>query len=210
MKYTFKGVLITILIICSYQLSARKIDDNGMNKSPKVLIIGLQDNVSSNYYYDEMISEQTGIQVDSIDWHYNNVISRNLQSAAKKHSFQVINSAEMLVNDHILSKIEIIGEKEIFSSNIQDIPEEEYKNLMEKLKADYLLIINQHYLKWQEEPMRTVFHMISYSLFDKNKKEIYNGNEYFTSMNLETIKKLENISRRTSSKIANQVQKSIK
>ena len=38
--------------------------------------------------------------------------------------------------------------------------------------------------------LRTLFHIVSYTLFDKDKNEVYRGNNFFTCMNLENPDKL--------------------
>lgn len=57
------------------------------------------------------------------------------------------------------------------------------------------------------KPLRTLFHITSYSLFDKNQKEVTRGNNYFTSMNLESKDKLSKDSRKSSSKIVSTIVK---
>ena len=75
--------------------------------------------------------------------------------------------------------------------------------------GDYVLFLNKHYLKWQDTPLRTLFHFVSYSLYDRNLHEVTKGNNYFTCMNLEKEAKLSKASRKSSSKIASEIIKSI-
>ena len=86
---------------------------------------------------------------------------------------------------------------------------EEMREIMSETDADYLLVLNQHYLKWQEQPLRTLFHIVSYSLFDKDKNEIISDNNFFTSMNLEEPNKIRKISKKSSVKIASNVIKAL-
>ena len=84
-----------------------------------------------------------------------------------------------------------------------------YEQLIKDTDSDYVLFLNQHYLKWQEKPLRTLFHITSYSLFDKNQQEVTRGNHYFTSMNLESKDKLSKDSRKSSSKIVSTIVKNL-
>ena len=89
------------------------------------------------------------------------------------------------------------------------MPTEELQKVLDNADADYLLVLNQHYLKWQDQPLRTLFHIVSYTLFDKDKNEVYRGNNFFTCMNLENPDKLRKSSRKSSSKIASTIIKTL-
>lgn len=174
----------------------------------KVLIVGLNDNVKSNYYVDNMIVEETGIQADSIDQEYNGIISRNIAAAADGNCTFVPGN-----NDHsydeLIGKISVTGEGEDCNSNLSAISAAELQTALQHADASYLLVLNQHYLKWQKEPMHTVFHIVSYTLYDKDRKQVLSGNQYFTTISLEKPEKLAQLSRKSTSRIASSVTKSL-
>jgi len=170
----------------------------------QVLIIGLNDNVKSNYYYDEMIAEATGMKADSIDQQYNSIISQNIVAAAANSSCKFI-----AADDPIAEKIGVNGEAENCKADLSGISTEELKQALDKAQAEYLLVLNRHYLKWQDQPMRTIFHIVCYTLYDKDKKQVYSGSQYFTSMDLESPKRLMQLSRKSSAKIASAIAGSI-
>lgn len=174
----------------------------------QVLIVGLNDNVKSNYYYKGMIAEETGMQVDSIDQQYNFIISQNIAAAANG-SCKFISGSEDHSYDELVNKIAVTGEGESCHSNLSNITATELQAALNHAHANYLLVLNQHYLKWQEEPMRTVFHMVSYTLYDKDKKQVLSGNQYFTSMSLEKPDKIMQMSRKSTSKIASSIARSL-
>ena len=80
---------------------------------------------------------------------------------------------------------------------------------MEEADGDYLLILNRHYLKWQDQPLRTLFHFVSYSLYDREKNEITHGTNYFTCMKPEGVKQFRKSSKKSSSKIASAIIRNI-
>jgi hypothetical protein len=210
MKTNRLFLLIIILMNAPLTMWGKKEKSVQGNQQPaQILIIGLDDNVKSNYYYDDLIAEQTGMKVDSIDQQYNAIIAGNI-IAASENSFCKFTTGDKDVHcDRISGKIKVAGEGEQCASNLADITAEELQATLKEAHADYLLVLNQHYLKWQEEPMRTVFHMISYTLFDKDKKQVLSGNQYFTSMNLEAPEKVMQLSRKTTSKIASSIARSL-
>ncbi len=174
----------------------------------QILILGLKDNVKSNYYVKDMISEETGIWVDSIDLQFNHIIAHNIENFTDKSTCVFIRpDTERFAS--ICNKISVSGEGENSSSDLSHVSREDLQEVLDQADADYLLVLNQHYLKWQEEPMRTVFHIVSYTLYNKDKERVYSGNQYFTSMKLENADKIKQLSRKSATRIASAVAKVI-
>ena len=214
MRKLFNVQVIIMLLFAqgiSVTVSAKgsKKEENGDYHAKQILIVGLHDNVKSNYFYNGMIAEETGMQADHIDREYNSIIAENIAAAVKDGGCRFIPATENLVNGQVLNEIKVNGESEDSYSDLSSVPTEELQKVLNNAGADYLLVLNQHYLKWQEQPLRTLFHIVSYTLFDKDKKEIYRGNNYFTCMNLENPDKVRKISRKSTSKIASSIIKTL-
>lgn len=201
--------LLLLMIVPLLSWSKKEVTGKSAEAQAQVLIVGLNDNVKSNYYFKEQIAEETGIQADSIVQQYNDIISRNIMAASANSACTFIPAGKDDSYAELVDKIEVTGEGEDCNSNLSRLSTEELQTALEHAHADYLLVLNQHYLKWQQQPMRTVFHMVSYTLYDKNKKPVLSGNQYFTSMNLEKPERIAQISRKSSSKIASSVAKSL-
>lgn len=204
-------ILLTVLnlvFVAASQAKGKGKEDSDIS-GKQVLMLGLADNVKSNYFPKVMISEETGIVENRIDSEYNAIIMENIRTSAKGGcKFIPVPAGETPVNKW-MELIKVTGEGDACYSDVSQVPGEEYRNVLDTAGADYLLVLNQHYLKWQEVPMRTLFHIVSYTLFDKDKNEVYRGNGYFASMNLEQPGKLKKISEKTSSRIASAVTKTI-
>lgn len=174
-----------------------------------VLMLGLNDNVKSNFYKGR-ITNETGIAANMIDKEYNVIIMENIM-ASSNGVYKFIPASAVETSAHKWTNlIKTNGEGDESYSDISLVPSDEYRNALDMAGAEYLLVLNQHYLKWQDKPMRTLFHIVSYTLFDKDKNEIYRGNNYFTSMNLEPPDKLRKTSSKTSSRIASTIISQIK
>lgn len=212
MKTTiFKGIIFGLSVL-GLSLSANAedyVNENSNVSTKKVLVIGL-DNVNSNYFPQSMITEETGIPTDSISYTYNKIITNNIIQSNKDKDYTFVSPVVSSEINEIIDDIQLKGEEEERYIDLSSIDNNEYHRLIDASNADYVLFLNQHYLKWQEKPLRTLFHFVSYSLYDKNQKEITKGNNYFTCMNLEKADKLSKASRKSSSKIASIVIKSIK
>ena len=214
MKTTFvKSIILGLFAMAS--ITAVQAEEAGKEAagkanatSVKVLVVGL-DNVSSNYFPESMITEETGIPEDSIGDTYNRIITDNIIQTNKSKEFTFISSENFSDTEQLLVEVKMSGENEESYADVEQIDHKNYKQLMDEAHADYVLFLNQHYLKWQEKPLRTLFHFVSYSLYDKNQQEVTKGNNYFTCMNLEKADKLSKASRKSSSKIASTIIKSI-
>ena len=212
MKTKIVKCIIFGLAVLGLALSANAedyVNENSKVSTKKVLVIG-QDNVNSNYFPQSMITEETGIPTDSISYTYNKIITNNIIQSNKDKDYTFVSPVVSSEINEIIDDIQLKGEEEERYIDLSSIDNNEYHRLIDASNADYVLFLNQHYLKWQEKPLRTLFHFVSYSLYDKNQKEITKGNNYFTCMNLEKADKLSKASRKSSSKIASTVIKSIK
>lgn len=209
MKNTILFTTSLLLIHATLISWDKKNDPADDAREAKVLIVGLNDNVKSNYYYNEQIASETGMKTDSIDQQYNDIIARNIAGATISSPCKFVSGNSDPGYEQLIGKIEVKGEGESCTSSLSNISAEELQQVLAHAHADYLLVLNQHYLKWQEQPMRTVFHMVSYTLYNKEKKQLYSGNQYFTTMNLETPDKIMQLSRKSSAKIASSIARSL-
>lgn len=179
------------------------------NEQPviKVVIVGLTDNVRSNYFPNVMISEQTGIPADSIDYAYNQTIAQNILSASARGPISYVLPDD---NTELSELISSVGLKiEDAKATVTSIDHELYDHLLQSCDADYVLFLNQHYLKWQEKPMMTLFHITSYSLYDSKGQEVVSDSNNFTSMSLEDRARLTKDARKCGSNIAATIKKKI-
>lgn len=202
------GLIASLTIEAKDNKHAKESKENSVH-SPQILIVGLEDNVKSNYFYNGMIAEETGMEAESIDREYNHIIAENIAESLKNGKCRFITAEDKSLDKKMINGIKVTGEEEACSSDLSSIPAEDFRKTLDEANADYLLVLNRHYLKWQEEPFRTLFHIVSYSLFDKEKNEVYSGNNFFTCMDLEQPSKLKKSSRKVSSKIATSVLKSL-
>lgn len=203
------GLMLALSVNMPVWASKKNGDDNLNRSVVKILIVGLPDNVNSNYYPKSFITEETGIAADSIDYTYNHVIADNIIDENKNKDCEFVSSETLQGIGNLVNEIRLNGEDEEKYADLSQIDNEAYTRLLDVTHTDYVLFLNQHYLKWQEKPLRTLFHIVSYSLYDKNKCEVTRGNNFFTSMNLEPEDRLSKSSRKSSSKIASNIAKTI-
>ena len=213
MKRLFRLRFITacmLLVSIPMIASSKKSKEEGGNYNAKqVLVVGLHDNVKSNYFYNGLIAEETGIKADSIVPTYNRIIAENIAEASKENGYRFIPAADAQVSGQVLNEIKVNGESEESYADLSAVSTDEFRKVLDNADADYMLVLNQHYLKWQEQPLRTLFHIVSYTVFDKDKKEVCRGNNYFTCMNLENADKMRKVSRKSSSKIASSISRTL-
>jgi hypothetical protein len=204
-------LMLLTTLSCVFIITSQAATGEGNNNLPakNVLMLGLPDNVRSNYFSKITINEKMCVKENMADKEYNAIIMENIMASANGVCKFIPACAETSDSDWV-SKIRVEGEADKCYSDVSMVPSDEYRNVLDMAEAEYLLVLNQHYLKWQEKPMITLFHIVSYTLFDKDQNEVYRGNGYFSSMNLETPDKLRKISSRTSSRIASTITNQIK
>ena len=212
MKRSFRFRLLNLLFLCGLCVNtsfAEKLSEGDGVQPKQVLIVGLKDNVRSNYFYKGMIAEETGMQADSVDFIYNHIIAEIIAGNTKNKAYKFVLANENSIPADFFEEVKINENEEECASDLSSVPLDEMRKIMNDADADYLLVLNQHYLKWQDQPLRTLFHIVSYSLFDKDKKEIITGNNFFTCMNLEEPNKIRKMSKKSSVKIASNVIKAL-
>lgn len=173
-----------------------------------VLIISATNNIKSNHYYDDLIAKEIGVQVDSLDFYFNGEVKRNLiaNEPSKMHFVTTISNEDLAL---LNQQLEIIGEGESSEASIDHISLTSYQTMLNKANTNYLLVINQHYLKKIDETMNTVYHIISYTLFDKDKQKVNSATQYYATMKLENVKVMVPLIKKTTSKIALKLNKSM-
>lgn len=207
--FIFGLTLLTVVSFAAPSIDKDVAGDNGNSTLIKVLVVALPNNVCSNYFPNSMITEATGIPTDSIDLIYNQVIAHNIIAANKDKKYKFIFPHVTTYISKLVNEVKLQGNEEEKYADLSKVDYSSYKLLMKETGSDYVLFLNQHYLKWQETPLHTLFHITSYSLYDKNRSEVTHGNNYFTSMNLENKDRLNKDCRKSSSKIASNIVKSI-
>ena len=80
MKICLKSIVLTALLItvAALQIEAKENKSENKPNLKKILILGLKDNIKSDYYYKELIAEESGIPQDSLEVVFNRTIAGNI------------------------------------------------------------------------------------------------------------------------------------
>ncbi len=205
MKHLKSAIASALIIITgvSSPMSAKENKTEKTQSLKKILILGLNDNIKSDYYYKELIAEESGIPTDSLELVFNNTIASNIaQSRIDFTTPQELGKCAEVINS-----IRVKGEQENCTSDLSRVDNQCFSSLLKNAGADYVLILNRHYLKKQEEPFNTLFYFVSYSLYNKDKQELLNGSNYFTAMRIESAEAMRKASRKSADKIATSILK---
>ena len=108
MERLFKIRIFTVMFFLAVA-SSKKEGDNYHAK--QILIVGLHDNVKSNYFYNGMIAEETGMKADSIDQTYNTIIAENIAASVKNGDCKFIPANATQVTGQVLNEIKVNGER---------------------------------------------------------------------------------------------------
>lgn len=187
--------------------------DANSAKQHRILVVGIKDNVKSNYFDVDILSEDSKIAADSICYIYNKVIGQNLSAIARKEkSPYMFVSSEGLKDEcsSLLQQVSLTGEEDKISADLASVSGDQLKQLLDKAGAAYLLVLDAHYLRYQEVPFKTIFHYVNYSLYDAEKQRLAEGSNYFTSINPQTEAQMLKSSRKSTAKMVDLVEHTLK
>lgn len=140
-KKTFaKGSLLmmTMLVSSNMMAGTPELEGNATSnavKAHRVLVIGAQDNVKSNYFVTDMLAEDTQINPDSVCYIYNKVIEDNLAQLAQKSkaNFTYVDGNAIQATYHdILEDIKTTGEGENQSSDLTFVNATQLRGMLDQ------------------------------------------------------------------------------
>ena len=205
MKHLHTSIVLAALLITAIVpgtfAKGNKSEETQTTK--KILILGLNDNIKSDYYYNELIAEESGIPKDSLELTFNRIIANNI-ALSRIDFIPVQNTGKC---SKVVNNIKVKGEQEECISDLSEVDNQNFQDLLSNAGAEYVLILNRHFIKKQEKPFNTLFYIVSYSLYNKEKQEIGNGSSYFTAMHIESAEIMKKTSRKSSDKIASSILK---
>jgi hypothetical protein len=166
-------ILITILShACFAESSPEKVNPS----APTILVIGFEkDNLTSNYYGDDYLSKQFGISEDSLHLYYFSSIFNKLKSI-NPLQYKNCNNKQNLTQFH-----NIINRTSAITENSNESIGSQLSDLLDQHNSEFILYINQYQINWSGQPFNTIVHLMDYALFDRNNKEVLNGQMFFNS-----------------------------
>lgn len=202
---------LSVLSMPSVSFAVKGNNENNNLTVSRILVVGLNDNVSSNHFLLSDLAEATATNVDSLSHLYNKVIIDNLSRNAQKKGIGMYAPAAETHTlwGSILRNAVLDGEFEEKTSDLSRVDMDKYRTAMAGEKAEYLLTLDCHYLKYQERPLLTLFHFVNYSLYDANEKKVASGQCYFTSFAPQNLREMEKSSEKVSRKILDSIVKEL-
>jgi len=118
--------------------------------SRRVLVVGMSDNIVSDYFSRDMLVEGTDISEDSICAVYNKVIENGLSATASKEksAYAFVTAPDAQSGWATLTKhVRLEGEEDKTAADLSAVSGDKLKALMDKAGAAYLLVLDAHYMK---------------------------------------------------------------
>ena len=109
------------------------------------------------------------MKADSIDQTYNTIIAENIAASVKNGDCKFIPANATQVTGQVLNEIKVNGESEDCYSDLSAVPTEELQKVLDNAGADYLLVLNQHYLKTNRCAHFSISSAIPYSIKIKTR-----------------------------------------
>ena len=178
---------------------------NGINDvqktNSKVLIVPLNENVASNYYPLSMMAEELNIGVDSVVFVLNQMVAESI-SESNSLFINAFNCKSKATLDKIQQQIKLEEvSSEIKTSDLSAVSDDDYKNLIDQTEVGYVVFINGYYITKKEKPFNTIFHTISFSVFDSKKKKVMDSSNFYNTFDLISFSEIKNASKKCTLKM---------
>jgi hypothetical protein len=148
-SYSFATAFLVLLSLSSFSPVMKSPKDDKKVKAVQILIVGLNDNLKSNYYFDEVIEKEIGMNGDSVEHLFNSIIAKNIATALPNSSCKFVAGIDNKQFEEYAEKVEVAGDGEECVSNLTNVPTAEFQQTLKEAGSNYLLVLNQHYLKRQ-------------------------------------------------------------
>jgi hypothetical protein len=206
---------IILIFICSAILlsplaSSPKDNVKTNGKNPRtakrtVLIIGLkEENITSNYFMAENIAERTSLAKDSIGSAFSRMLSESIVNSGNPR-FEFICCLSNKNNNEILSKVQYKFDKDMLVSDLSGLKDSDYQDFLNSYNADYVIFLDHYFLKYLNG--NSLFHILNYDVYNRDKKNIIVGKTYFNSAELLPLVNYEKNYKKAGAKIVQQLDK---
>jgi len=182
-----KNVILIVFIFCFLNLKAEN-QDKTKDDISRFLLISNPDNIKTKHYPLVMIAEALNVPKDSASHKINSVIIENLMESASVFTTH----KPSLKGDFF---------------NLSEVSKEEYKMILEKAGANFIVLLDEYELIWKDEPFPALFHNIKYSVYNEEKVLVKEGSNFYSTYDLVDEKELKKASRKCSKKIADNILK---
>jgi len=178
MKLKFVLILFGFLFFSCLNLLAG--NENKTNQNINILVVGFANNIQSDFIPKFTLAEKLHVGEHEFDaLLHQKLIAGFSNLSIGTHQYIVLNN----LNDvnQIRKLFQFHGENGELNFEFSPAQATELQEIMKEYQADFLLVFTQYDFKWQEIPVNTLFHILSYSVLDRNLVEIRKGQEHFNT-----------------------------
>jgi hypothetical protein len=144
-------------------------------------------NLRSNYFSDETIAERMNVPEDSIHEVFNGVFFEYLNHASLKGGKADVVYCCLGEGKAILESVKYDNRGDEMESDLSAVPQGELSDFLQKTSTDYLVLVDQYYIKREGYPYHNISHIINYSVYDGKKKVVCRGRHRFSSLDMDDL-----------------------
>ena len=165
-----------------------------------ILFVGLKGcYFSSDYYTGDQIAANFDVEPDAVDEFINHEFYDAFKDGAgKKNLYLSAYNDETAAQ--VISSLRYAYDGDVLYSNLSDIDEKEYRNILQQAQAGYMLVIDQYYIRKEVYPYDNFTHMFHYSVYDASKNKVYDGHYHFVAFDLGALSLLQKQMRKAADK----------
>ncbi|MBN1117225.1 MAG: hypothetical protein JXA77_08480 [Bacteroidales bacterium] len=176
--------------------------------SGNFVVIGFHDNLNSNYYPKNMIAEKMGLGTEILDTLVNNLFLKEI-SSVKSSRFRFVCPSKDKEYMNLLGQIQYTGADDEKYTDISGVNNASLNLLLNKYNSEYIICFSQYYFKKQEKPFPTMFHIINYTIYNQQKKELIKGKVYTNTFDLVNLDEFESLLKKNAKKYISSIEKEL-
>jgi hypothetical protein len=189
LKYLVIAFLLSGLLIfisTDTQANSRKGANKemvGESSQITILVIGFGNNITSNYFPMVDVAEKLEVPFSE----YDSLLNQKFNNEFNDLNFRRARFATV-TNYQEVAKLRkllyLTGDFAHDAHSLHQIPNQELLEMIQSYGADFIVVYDKYHLKWQEDPFKTLFHILDYMVYDNNLREITRGQEHFNTFSL--------------------------
>jgi hypothetical protein len=202
-----KPLLLVVFLFSLFSVYAGNREQEPIH-SDIVLVTPGKVNISSDFYPLDMIAESLKLKQDSLSQLLNGMVINHLKEKSPRFFSLSDKENSNAIIRNIRTKIEIHKQSDDrYKADLSNVPDIDFQGLLAQYGANYLVVISGYFIHPTTKPFQSVFHSISFSVFDAQKKLVFEGIQRFNTYNLDSFAELQEAHRKSSKRTVQEILK---
>lgn len=186
-----KRVLLSVIVLTVFSVNsfaADKSKDAAAKEEVKsknsVLFVGVQpQNLLSNCFSPAQMAENFSVAQTEVESCLNREIYTAFREAAVKANLDIA-TPDAQTAEGLSDRLEYEYKGDEMNCNLANLDNEEYRTVLHKFGAGYLLVVDQYYVKQEGYPYNNYSHILNYSVYDASRNKVFSDRYQFATLDM--------------------------